>query len=63
MVVCLERGADCLHIVRPMSLPSQNLIISYLIKSQKGFTFWYWLTKVVLEKMPLNGCLFVSDYI
>jgi len=30
MVVCLQQGADCLHIVQLMPLPSQNPIISCL---------------------------------
>jgi len=47
MVICLERGADCLHMVQLMPLPSQNPII------QTGFTF---LVPVFLEKRPLNGC-------
>jgi len=25
-------------------------------KSRLVIPFWYWLTQVVLEKMPLNGC-------
>jgi len=29
--LCLKRGADCLHMVQLMSLPSQNPIISCLI--------------------------------
>jgi len=39
VVICLERGADCLHIVQLMPLPSQNTIISCLIYIQTGFTF------------------------
>ena len=39
MVVCLERGADCLHMVQLMPLPSQNPITSCLIYIQIGFTF------------------------
>ena len=31
VVVCLKRGADCLHMVQLMPLPSQNPIISCLI--------------------------------
>ena len=31
VVICLEGGADCLHIVQLMPLPSQNPIISCLI--------------------------------
>ena len=39
MVACLERGADCLHMVQLMPLPSQNPIVSYLIQIQTGFTY------------------------
>ena len=39
MVICLERGADCLHMVQLMPLPSPNPIISYLIEIETGFTF------------------------
>jgi len=28
VVICLERGADCFHMVQLMPLPFQNLIIS-----------------------------------
>ena len=52
MVICLKRGA-ALHIAQLMPLP---LTVSCFSKIQTGFTFWYWLTQVVLEKRPLNGC-------
>ena len=39
VVICLERGADCLHIVQMMPLPSQNPIISCLNCIQTGVTF------------------------
>jgi len=48
VVICLERGADCLHVVhvvvvvvvvQPMPLPSQNPIVSYVIYILTGFTF------------------------
>jgi len=39
VVVCLVRGADCLHVIQLMPLPSQNPIISCLIRIQTGFTF------------------------
>ena len=35
-----------------MPLP---LTVSCFSKIQIGFTFWYWLTRVVLDKGPLNG--------
>ena len=39
MITCLEQGADCLQVIKFMSLPSQNLIISYLIEIQTGLIF------------------------
>jgi len=43
--------------VQMMLRPSQNPSISCLIKNiQTGLPFWDWLTQVVLEKRPLNGC-------
>jgi len=53
MVICLERGANDLHMVRLMPLP---LIISCFIKIQNGLPFWCQFTQVILEKRPLNGC-------
>jgi len=37
MVICLERGANDLHIVQLMPLPPHHLIISCFIKIQNGF--------------------------
>ena len=57
VVICLQRCADCLHMVQLMPLPSQNPIISCLNQIQTGFTFLVpGLTQVVLEKRLLNGC-------
>ena len=39
VTVCLEQGADCLHVVQLMPLPSQNSNTSCLISIQTGFTF------------------------
>ena len=52
MVICLERGAD-LHIAQlmPLSLAS--------VKSRLVLPFWYWLTWVVPDIGPLNGCVCV----
>jgi len=33
-----------------------------LLKSRMVLPFWCWLTQVVLEKSPLNGCLFLYQY-
>jgi len=35
---------------------SLNPIISCLIKSRLVLSFWCWLTDVVVENRPLNGC-------
>jgi len=51
VVICLERGAD-LHMAQLMPLP---LTVSCFSKIQIGLTFWYPLTRVVLERGPLNG--------
>ena len=67
LVICLERGAD-LHMAELMPLP---LTVSCSSKIQIGFTFLvpaypgcccccYWLTRVVPEKGPLNGCTFID---
>ena len=56
VVICLEQGAD-LHTAQLMPLP---LTVSCLSKIQIGFLpFWYWLTRVVTDKWPLNGCVCV----
>jgi len=55
MVICLERGAD-LHMAQLMPLP---LTVSCSVKSRLVLPFWYRLTRVVLDKEPLNGCVCV----
>ena len=52
MVICVERDAH-LHMAQlmPLSLAS--------VKSRLFSPFWYRLTRVVLEKGPLNGCVCV----
>jgi len=52
MVICLAWGAD-LHMSQLMPLP---LTISCSSKSRLVLLFWYRLTQVVTNKMPLNGC-------
>ena len=39
MVICLERGADCLHMAQLMPLSSQNHIIFCIVLIQTGLTF------------------------
>ena len=55
MVICLEQGAD-LHTAQLMPLP---LTVSASVKSRLVLPFWYWFTRVVLDKGPLNGCVCV----
>ena len=52
MVICLEQGAD-LHMSQLMPLP---LTVSCFSKIR------YWLTWVVLDKGPLNGCVCVVPF-
>ena len=56
MVICLQQGADCLHMVQLMPLHPKTPSYLASFKSRLVLTFWYWLTKVVLEKRLLNGC-------
>ena len=56
MVVSLERGAD-LHMAPLMPLPLTVSCFSRL-KSRLVLPFWYRLTRVVLDKGPLNVCVF-----
>jgi len=53
MVMCLERGAH-LHMAQRMPL---QLTVSCFSKIQIRLPFWYRLTRVVLDKGPLNGCV------
>jgi len=47
--LCLERGADCFHMVQLMPLlPKIPSLASF--KSRLALPFWYRLTKVVLEQ-------------
>jgi len=48
MVICLQLGADHCH---SLSLAS--------VKSRLALPFWYWLTRVVMDKGLLNGCVCV----
>ena len=52
VVICLERGANDLHMVQLMPLPPHHLLLQ---QNPEGLTFWYRPTQVVLEKRPLNG--------
>jgi len=58
VVTCMERGAD-LHMAQLMLLP---LTVSCFSKIQADLPFWYRLTRVVTEKGPLNGCVFLGHH-
>ena len=53
MVICLELGAD-LHLAQLMPLP----LSLASVKSRLVLPFWYWLTRVIPEKGPLNRCIY-----
>ena len=55
-MICLERGADCLHMVQLMPLPPKTPSSLASFESRLVLPFWYRLTQVVTEKRPLNGC-------
>ena len=56
VVVYLERGADCLHTVQLMPLPSQTPSSLASFKSRLLLPFWYRLIHADLERRPLNRC-------
>ena len=63
MVICLERAADCLHMVHLMPLHPKTTSSLASFKSRLVLPFWYWLTEVILEKRPLRGCSSTSTTI
>jgi len=56
VVISLEWGADCLHMVQLMPLHPKTPSSLASFKSRLVLPYWYQLTQVVLEKRPLNGC-------
>jgi len=56
VVICLERGADCLCVIQLMPLHPENPPSLASFISRLVLPFLYWLTHVVLEKRSLNGC-------
>jgi len=56
VVICLERGASCLHMVQLMPLQPKTLLSLASFKSRLVLLFWYWLSQVVQENKLLNGC-------
>jgi len=55
MVIYLEWGANCLHMTQLMLLP----LSLASVKSRLVIPFWYRLTRVILDKGPLNRCVCV----
>ena len=55
MVICLERGANDLHMVQLMPLPPRHLLLQ---QNPEWFNFLVPATQVVLEKRPLVVCVF-----
>ena len=53
VVNCLERGGILSELLMPLPLT-----VCCFSKIQIGFTYWYRLTCVVLDKGPLNGCVY-----
>jgi len=50
VVICLEQGANDLHMVQLMPLPP---IVSCFINIQNSLPFWFWLTHFVVEKLDV----------
>ena len=61
VVICLERGADCLHMLQLMPLHPRTPSSLALSKTTLVLPFWYRITYVVLETRPLNGCYSTSS--
>ena len=59
MVICLDRGAGCFHMVHLMPLHPKTSSSLASFNARLVLPFWYQLTQVVLEKRPLNWCSIV----
>ena len=62
VVICLDRGADCLHMVQLMPLHPKTPSSLASFKSRLVLPFWHWLTQIIWEKRPLNGCSSSCDH-
>ena len=57
MVICLERGANDLHMVQLMPLPPHHLLLQ---QNPEWLSFWYQPTQVDLEKKAVKRlCVYV----
>jgi len=54
-VICLEQGADCLHVVQLMPLHPKTPSSLAALKSWLVLPFWYWLTQANLERGHCTG--------
>ena len=61
VVICLQRRADCLHIVQlmPLHRKTASSIASFKSSLSLIIPLWCQLTQVVVEKRPLNGVVVV----
>ena len=50
MLICLEQGADCLHMVQLMPLHPKTPSSLASLRSRLVLPLWYQLTQVVVEK-------------
>ena len=57
MVICLEPGANDLHMVKLIPLLHHHLCFR---KTLNGLSFWYRFTQVVLEKRSVRWVLYVQ---
>jgi len=57
MIICLEQGAHGLQMVPADAIATPSSLAS--LKPSLVEPFWCQLTQVVVDKMPLNGCLSV----
>jgi len=55
VLICLERGADSLHMVQLLPLHTKPPSSLASFKSRLVLPFWYQLTQAVLKNRPLNG--------
>jgi len=63
VVICLDWGAVCLHMVQSMPLHPKTPSSLASFTSRLVLPLWYRLTQVFLEKRPLNECSSSSSYI
>jgi len=62
VVICMQRGAVCLHMVQLMPLLPETPSSLASFKSRLVLPFWYRLTQIVLENRPFNGCSCSDSY-